>query len=1639
MSKQNTGNVDRSFHSIPRRKDKEKFKPTKNKELKGSGSEAEDFLKSLAPEQERVKFFNDKFQSIARSVEGHKNSFADFVGQLESNQNSLEDKKLFYTKAMHLIDKLKASRVNLSDLKLKDLSVVEGSISELVSTFNGTPSKAMKTYEQLNKELSDLGDNIHAKILEIEQLEKADHETLIAKGQEQGVADPDGVVKQAQEERAMGKAQDFLNDKVSQLKTAINLVKSVNPENFTGETIAFEPPTSWGQIMGEEKGELLSNLNKLSAKGNIDQLYSDLQVEVEEKNKAIKKYRSSIVGSVSVFDAGEEADLEQKINTAGAAVVSEFENKEKNQAVLDSLKNQLKSLEQKIKEVNGNGKLTYNRKTRKAFAMDAKKIRVKIAELEESFNAESTELQPAKMPAETLLPAEESVSEPELSNEVNNDQSETENMKLTDGFKAFNINLKELDTVDGFNNLTNAQKELVLEGLKQSLLAATEERGFDKFQAKQKEAGFVKKVLLGMTKNFQIARLEKQALVDLSQEGIELHRQNLNNLVQVVSGGPDVVDKDGEIFLNFTESESFNLAANSFAALPVEWSYQTATKQQQERYASAKKEYEAEKQTLINMNNRRQGAEKALLKQNNIDSQIALYQFINSHPDVEKELEKKASNTSWFRGIKDTITERGGYMAAGYGMRAATTSLLGVAGLPLGAMVMGGYMARRRTRQQLTEQETLARRGNLQRDSKRPKTRLEEAKNIVSVVDKKNGGLIGKLESLSLAIESAKDSDKIGPLLQELKIRLDYTQGKAEDGLVNFGNSEERLANQLKLVQTISFGRSQLAALNGNVNKGSRGGEMLEMRLQRFLGYQEGRITEAQSRLVQKNMVRGALLGGAFATVGMGLRWLWSEYNGPSSANAEHRLGKLKEATQLPPVMKVIDGDKIETEQVQLINNNTVNGSTVKNPDGSSSVKYENQSSVIKPPMVVDATAGGQAPQVEKAPAQPVGKMPIQEQTASARHQSPNLAQSGSEKIIPKTGVEAAGFDPKKNFTEDAVVHKGDGVVRIFKRQIVESPEEFGFTGNVDDKAAVEKYAAVMAPKAAAETGYWNRQTGEEVRLGTKSIGRAAYVLERSNDGKFTVHEYFNEKPGQEWFQKQEANVSGVVFEGKNHESYEYLHKGGAAKHLAEDGAQGVGQKETLPQEMQELLNENDREASELAKYPDRNIENPAIKLAQERYEELAAVVGKDETGTLLIKETEIAKVIDYRDGIQPDEKTKLLFWKANLNELKTGHQAKEFFSLTERVFAGKPRAEYSASLLKSYTGMPKELKIFPGRAVGYLKVFGKVGYGDTVREGVKEMLALGHLKDLSFRLDDTRTDGVVVARGIKLPGARNEVDVYIGQNKIGMTQPNSLFGIRWDFWKGDFGVKNDQPVLDINAKNLEKLTNDIGNINQHNDINERRFAKNNIDGLPVQEKKIEFTPNPPEERIEVKLDERPSSKSGAVMTELNQSNNDSVVNKPSGPTERAEVVSDNKAIDKQVETANPSTKKLQMTDIQRPKLGVERMKQLNFVMQGGNISGIAKLSNNEVAQYLEMRGVKVSGVEQKNLAVILDKIRSTKNTSRLEYRDSKFFSDVAILMRNLASQNETVHSEAVEKIQQLLGGNYRQTTTQFVGGAKEK
>jgi len=466
----------------------------------------------------------------------------------------------------------------------------------------------------------------------------------------------------------------------------------------------------------------------------------------------------------------------------------------------------------------------------------------------------------------------------ELEEQADEKQKEIEEQKIKEEIsklvitrfkEELNIKKEDLENIEGFNELSSGQQSLVLENLTQLALGRVHEEGLAKSKKEITDANFLGKIWKGITKKYQILKLEKATAKEIKEAGIKIHGKILEQLVKGMKEfNTEVEIKDGHLEIQYASGfknlnsedqkkvNNFNEIATKFSKIPDEWSKETASKKEQKKHKEAKGEYEQSKKDILNLKAEKSGEKEASLYMNNIENNIKLNQFLNTNPDVEGELKRIEDKKIWKKALKSIITERGIYAGAGFLTRTVTMSAIGIIGAPLAAAGMGGFVARKRAKETLREKEVMARKGE--------KDESKEAKDFVDAeyLHESIDFLINELKDESLT------EDKKEEIMRSLKFHIQDAHNKIEDGTVNYGEKDVRLFNQYELIKKISEGAVlvEYNEVNEEIYKKDIEG------IKKILKKQDKKISRAQKFYVGKRMMNGILMGIGFAAAGYTLR-----------------------------------------------------------------------------------------------------------------------------------------------------------------------------------------------------------------------------------------------------------------------------------------------------------------------------------------------------------------------------------------------------------------------------------------------------------------------------------------------------------------------------------------------------------------------------------------------------------------------------------------------------------------------------------------------------------------------------------------------------------------------------------------------
>ena len=488
------------------------------------------------------------------------------------------------------------------------------------------------------------------------------------------------------------------------------------------------------------------------------------------------------------------------------------------------------------------------------------------------------------------------IVETEVTSEISEQPESNENLRfINDTYKnfekTFNLNKGELENIENFKDLTDGQKELVLENLKQISLGDIKKEAIEKYRNEKDKAGFLGKIGRGVFKRFFVAEAEKETAQDFLEGGIEKHGEVISEISKnIKESGLDghweingfSVDYAGNPnnFKNLIGAEKkevaeFNKIAGKMANMKTEWVYGKENKE----FSKIKTEYESAKNNLLKLESIETGSDgEAAMAVAEIDRRVYMNQWINASPDAAKELEQISSQWTWMRALKNVAIERGSYTAMGYAGRTFAVGVLSWAAAPLVAAGMGGWIARKRAIENLKEEAKAATGGG------EKKMKRKGDIDMLNIVDAKI--LAKNIERLSVQIDTAPEEEK-DKLLQLMNSRLLYTRMKMNKGLVNFGEGKEKLQSQYALLEKFTK-----ADVEYNLNQ-PEVKTALDARLEQFTAYKKGKVND----YVKKEMIKGAAMGAGFALLGSAIRELFHYVGG---APKKIEIGKVLPKIDIP-------------------------------------------------------------------------------------------------------------------------------------------------------------------------------------------------------------------------------------------------------------------------------------------------------------------------------------------------------------------------------------------------------------------------------------------------------------------------------------------------------------------------------------------------------------------------------------------------------------------------------------------------------------------------------------------------------------------------------------------------------------------
>ncbi|PLX21905.1 hypothetical protein C0584_01040, partial [Candidatus Parcubacteria bacterium] len=693
------------------------------------------------------------------------------------------------------------------------------------------------------------------------------------------------------------------------------------------------------------------------------------------------------------------------------------------------------------------------------------------------------------------------------------------------------IKMEDLKKIEGFGELSEGQQILAMENMKQLLLGKVISESDAQYKEDQKNRGFLKKVWGAFSKHKKVADIKKDKLSEMRNKNLmegDREKDYENLLKQIVdvmrSSGPEVELVDGKTRMNFigeqegmTEEEKeaikqFNIIASNFSKTSQDKSF--GSKHDREVYSMRQARFEKALQEMLTLMASKGSEVEAMQRISEIDKSVRMTQYFNANPDVEDQI-KNIKDGKWYKeALKGVVTERLLFSGGGYIARGATGAVLGFAAAPLVAASIGGLRAYQRGKGELSENDRLAREGVLDKS--------EQAKNIVSGdgLSQKLNRMFDDLETLQQDAET--NQEKIDELLSRIMTRLDFTQEKIADGLVNYGEIDNRVSSEYSLVSAVAKAKV-LVSENSPAVK-----EELEQRLENFLNLKEQKISSERRKFIFKKVRNGVIWSAGFAVVGAGIRELQGNFSGSREELADG-----------------VSSDKSGFKVPMRGGTPLVENGEFVYPEGFNPNVAEQTNT---PPYTA---FGEEAVKTAEEVTKNIPEEPYD--SVFAREAEIDAVDSAGDRGFEndRDGIDASKVvteaeskvEISNELLEKAMIRKGEGIEHALKRQLVDNPKVFGYKGDLGDAEAVKEWSGREAHRLAIKAGYVDLDTGQEVRVGSAGIGKVSYVIDTDPQRGAYVHEVY--KDGGVVSEEGHYINSNNKFEGAdkgNLEKYEYKH-----------------------------------------------------------------------------------------------------------------------------------------------------------------------------------------------------------------------------------------------------------------------------------------------------------------------------------------------------------------------------------------------------------------------------------------------------------------------------------------------------------------
>ena len=449
---------------------------------------------------------------------------------------------------------------------------------------------------------------------------------------------------------------------------------------------------------------------------------------------------------------------------------------------------------------------------------------------------------------------------------------------------------------------------------------------------------------------YDIAKHEKSIVNNLSKEDYAATLTQLTRGMRELK--TDVIEKNGNLEFQYVSGlenltpeqaarvQRFNEVASELSKMPLEWTADNSkkgffrqimdkaglgqswspddpTRSQHRQTGELNAEFQSLKQEVVRIikqqkdsDLKKAGVEKfddletqshATAQMLQIENLLRYNRAMNVNPDAEKALLEIKNSSLWKRALNNIATERGIYLAAGFAARSVSMSLLGTAGIVVGAAGMGGYMGYKRGKETLRENDALAQHKDFEETKKKRIAKFERAKHG-------KAGQAGEAEKTEKRIEDANilarnlenfveyikeedDPKRQMDLSRRLRDRVKFVKDALDQGRINFGATGERATNVYELTDKLNNAVNCVEIYHPSTRheadqwSEAHQSEVME-KLNQYLAESKIELDAERRKYLVKQLAKGAMYGAGFASAGMLARELFSHLD-PHIFNAQ--------------------------------------------------------------------------------------------------------------------------------------------------------------------------------------------------------------------------------------------------------------------------------------------------------------------------------------------------------------------------------------------------------------------------------------------------------------------------------------------------------------------------------------------------------------------------------------------------------------------------------------------------------------------------------------------------------------------------------------------------------------------------------